>query len=221
MGSFSLNFFGFLAVTYTITGPAGVDSAPFSIGIYQSSDGLHTDNLAGTIDVTGNDGVAGDGLSPGTHTLWYIGSLNGLDCGQYYIAKLDCYNELVPTRRNDLVSAPLTGVFRDSDGSLYVILNNGNVRISQDAGTGGVMVNGGATAYENVSEIYVVTYSGNNTIDAAGVNVPMEIYGGSGSDTIYGGDGGNTIYGGTAGGNRSRRLWRRHDLRRRRRGKRR
>jgi hypothetical protein len=36
---------------------------------------------------------------------------------------------------------------------------------------------------------------------AAGVNVPLEIKGGSGSDTITGGDGGNTIYGGTAGGN--------------------
>ena len=44
--------------------------APFSIGIYESSDGLHTDNLVGTIDVAARTTwTETDDLSPGTHTL--------------------------------------------------------------------------------------------------------------------------------------------------------
>ena len=99
--------------------------APFSIGVYQSSDGLHTDSLVGTINVTGDNGIAGDGLSHGTHTLFYTGGLNGLDGGQYYIAKLDCYNEVAAISRINLITSPLSGIFQDTDGSLYILASSG------------------------------------------------------------------------------------------------
>ena len=62
-------------------------------------------------------------------------------------------------------------------------------------------IDGSTQAFQNASAINVVAYQGTNSIDAAGVTLPMTIYGGDGSDAITGGDGGNTIYGGTAGGN--------------------
>ena len=57
MNSFAVNADGQLAVTYTIT---GADSPPFTIGIYQSADGVQPTNLVGTIDVTAPD-LTGDG----------------------------------------------------------------------------------------------------------------------------------------------------------------
>ena len=55
------------------------------------------------------------------------------------------------------------------------------------------MTANGWTAYQGVDSPDVVTYAGDNTINAAGVDVPMTIFGGSGSDTIYGGAGFDTI----------------------------
>jgi hypothetical protein len=207
MNSFGVDSNGNLAVTYTIT---GVAAPSFSIGISQSTDGKQIGNLVGTIDVaSGTDDLAGnDALAVGTHTLEYTDDLGGLDAGQYYIAKLDAYDEVYETSKSDNLSAPLTGVFEDADGSLYVLAandgDNHNIAITQNASTGVISVtqdSGTPSTFATASEIYVSAYQGNNTIDAAGVNVPLEINGGSGSDTITGGDGGNTIYGGTAGGN--------------------
>ncbi len=180
-----------------------------SIGIYQSSDGLHTDDLAGTIDVSGENDLAGQyDLSAGTHTLEYSGDLNGLDGGRYYIAKLDCYNEVVETTKRDNIAAAVSGTFETSGGSVYVLSgatdSSGHTdNISQNSTTGDVtvVINGVSTTYPDTGMIYIVVYHGNNTINAAGVTAPLTIYGGDGSDVIHGGDGGNTIYGGTAGGN--------------------
>jgi hypothetical protein len=47
MNSFSANADGQLAVTYTIVGH---DAPPFSIGIYQSAEGVQPTNLVRTID---------------------------------------------------------------------------------------------------------------------------------------------------------------------------
>ena len=141
------------------------------------------------------------------HTLTYDGDLSGLDSGQYYLARLDAYEQVTETTKADNLSAPLSGVFEDSDGSLYAVTgldgNSHSLTFSQDAATGDLIVDldGSAQAFQNAGTINVVAYQGTNSIDAAGVNLPMTIYGGDGSDAITGGDGGNTIYGGTAGGN--------------------
>ncbi len=205
MNSFAVDDNGSLAVTYTVI---GADSPPFSIGIYQSSDGLHTDNLAGTIDVSDPADLTGAAAPGTTHTLEYSGDLNGLDGGRYYIAKLDCYNEVVETTKHDNISAAVSGAFQSSGGSLYVLSGPNDssghtINISQNGTTGAatVVINGVSTTYPDTGMIYIVVYHGNNTINATGVTVPLTIYGGDGSDTIHGGNGGNTIYGGTAGGN--------------------
>ena len=135
MDGFAIDGNGLPAVTYTITGTPGVDCAPFSIGIYQSADGLHTDNLVGTIDLRGEKDLNNtDDLSRGTHTLEYADGLSG--CAQYYIAKLDCYNEVVETSRNDNISAPLTGMFKQADGTVFVLgsatwIANDSVTVTQ------------------------------------------------------------------------------------------
>ena len=126
------------------------------------------------------------------------------------------------TTKSDNLSAPLTGVFQDGGGDLYVLTglnHNGlsgslypmtapditgdTLTFSQNAATGDLTVtlNGSSQTFASVGMVYVVTYHGVNSINAAGIGAPMVIYGGDGSDTITGGDGGNTIYGGTAGGN--------------------
>jgi hypothetical protein len=206
MNSFGVDSNGNLAVTYTVTGAA---ATPFSIGIYQSTDGKQAGNLVGTIDVSGENDLAGNNdLAVGSHTLEYLGDLGGLDAGQYYIAKLDAYDEVYETTKSDNLSAPLIGVFEDADGSLDVLAandgDNHDIEITQNTSTGAVSVtedSGAPLTFADAGEIYVMAYQGNDTISAADVIAPMEINGGSGSDTIVGGDGGNTIYGGLAGGN--------------------
>ena len=202
MGSFVVDPDGDLSVSYTINGE---DSAPFSIDIYQSDDGVQPTTLVGTIDVSDPANLVGSGTQ---HTLTYDDSLNGLDGGSYYLAQLDPYGQFSQTTTADnILTTPLTGVFQTPDGSIYVLTGldsaGHSVSFSQDSTTGDLTVtlDSSATTFQDADVIYVVTYHGVNTIDATGVNLAMTIYGGDGSDTICGGDGGNTIYGGTAGGN--------------------
>ena len=202
MDSFTANAHGQLAVTYTIVGQ---NAPPFSIGIYQSADGVQPTNLVGTINVSDSSDLTGGGGA--VHTLTYDGDLNGLDGGQYYLARLDAYDEVAETTKTDNLSAPLTGLFQDSDGSVYALTgldsSGHNVAFVQNPTSGDLTVNldGSVQTFQGVGTIYMVAYHGANTIDAAGVDLPMTVYGGDGHDTIIGGDGGNTIYGGTAGGN--------------------
>jgi Ca2+-binding RTX toxin-like protein len=203
MDSFSVDSNGLSAVTYEVTGAA---STPFSIGIYESTDGKQATTLVGTIDVSGQDDLAGNNaLAVGTHTLEYTGDLAGLAAGQYYIAKLDAYDEVYETSKSDNLSSPLTGVFQTPDGSLYVLAANDDdghsINVTQDSGAIAVSVDSTTSLFGGVSQLYIAAYQGTNTINAAGIDIPMTIDGGSGSDTITGGDGGNTIYGGTSGGN--------------------
>ncbi len=189
MGTFTVDSQGNLSVSYTITGE---DAPPFSIGIYQSADGVQPGALAGTIDVTDQADVSGGGT---THTLEYDGTLFGLANGQYYIAQLDCYSQVQETTRADNTSSPLMGIFETGDGSLYALtaMDGGSHTLvfSQDT-SGDVLVtlDGVTSTFQNVSTIYAVTYHGANTIDASGVTVPSELYGGDGPDTICSGSAG-------------------------------
>ena len=199
MNSFGVNADGQLAVTYTI---AGSNSAPFSIGIYQSVDGVQPTTLVGTIDVSDPADLTGNGT---VHTLTYDGDLNGLDGGQILSRQARRYDQVSEITKADN-AALLTGVFQTSDGVYALTGLNGSshsLTFSQDPLTGDLVINldGSSQTFQDAGTIYAVACQGTNTIDAAGVNSPMTIYGGDGSDTIIGGDGGNTIYGGTAGGN--------------------
>ena len=98
----------------------GDNAAPFSIGIYQSPDGVQPTTLVGTIDVSDSADLTGSSGTGTQHTLIYDGGLTGLDGGQYYLAKLDAYNQTFETSKSDNVSALLTGVFQDG-GDLYVL----------------------------------------------------------------------------------------------------
>jgi PKD repeat protein len=193
---FAVDDNGNLTVTYTINGE---DSPPFSIGIYQSADGIQPGALAGTIDVSDPGDLTGGGAQ---HTLVYQGGLNGLDGGQYYLAQLDYNAQVEQTTRANGTSAPLTGVYQDGDGSVYTLFGTDSashsLTFSQDT-SGDVTMNldGTATTYQNVPEIYVGAYQGSYNIDASGVTAPLTVYCGSGDDTVIGGQGNNQMYGGS------------------------
>ena len=100
-----------------------------------------------------------------------------------------------------------SGAYMDDSGNVSVVGatgTNNTAVLSQDATTGDLTVtlNGGTpVVFSDVASVIVSMPGGNDTINAAGVDLPMTVYGGTGSDTITGGDGGNLIYGGSAGGN--------------------
>jgi len=205
IGDFTVDSQGQLSVQYTITGG---NASPFSIGIYASPDGVQPAQLLQTIDVTDSLQLTGS-TNGDTHVAAIDAALGELTGADYLIAKLDAYGEVYEYSEADNISAPLTGVFQDGGGYLYVLTDPTDttaktVEISQNATTGDIsviMTGGSLQTFQYVSGITIVTYQGNNTINGSGVTAPMNIYGGSGSDTIHGGDGGNLIYGGTAGGN--------------------
>ncbi len=215
---FTVDQSGNLSVTYTINGE---DSPPFSIGIYGSPDGRQAGllpspsgggaggegGLLQTYDITDPTLLGGGGQ---TYTVSIPPDLNG-DSSPYLVAMLDCYDQVTETTKADNVSSPLSGVFQNGDGAVYVMGSdsvNETVTFSQNpsSGTTTVTINGAARDFTNASSLYVTTGGGSNTIDASGVNLPLTAYAGSGVDTIigsagsdeiYGGSGTDTIYGGT------------------------
>ena len=110
----------------------------------------------------------------------------------YLVAMLDCYDQVAETSKADNVSAALSGAFQNSDGAVYVLGSdsvNENMVFSQNpsAGTTTVTVNGVRPAIHRRGIALCSTGSGNDTIDASGVNLPLTAYAGSGTDTIIGG----------------------------------
>ena len=218
MDSFGVDSSGNLSVTYTINGE---DSPPFSIGIYGSPDGRQAGllpspsgggaggegGLLQTYDITDPTLLGGGGQ---TYTVSIPPDLSG-DSSPYLVAMLDCYDQVTETSKADNVSSPLSGVFQNGDGAVYVMGSdsvNENVTFLQNpaAGATTVTINGAAQQFSGAAALYVATGGGNDTIDASGVNLPLTAYAGSGSDTIigsagndeiYGGSGADTIYGGT------------------------
>ena len=136
-----------------------------------------------------------------TYTVSFAADLSG-DSSPYLIAMLDCNDEVAETNKDDNLSAALAGAFQNSDGGLYVLASDGvnqTVTFSQDpsSGTTTVTIDGSPQQFTNVSSVYVGTGSGNDTIDASGLTVPLTAYAGSGTDTIIGGQANNEIYGGS------------------------
>jgi hypothetical protein len=207
VGAFTVDDTGDLSVTYSITGPSEQSVAPFTIGIYGSPGGssFTPTELLQTYPVTDPSLLA----AGGPYTVTFAGDLGNLDTNCFLVADLDVYNDVRETTKADNVSAPLSGVFQTSDGTVYAFSAAGGavaangVLVSQDPTTGNVTVgvNGMNDTFASVSGVTIATPTGNNAIDGAGVTVPLTIYGGAGSDAIYGGAGGDTIYGGSAGGN--------------------
>ncbi len=187
---------GSISVTYTINGE---DSPPFSIGVFQSTDGIQPGPLVGTIDVSDPEDLTGGGTQ---HSVLYQGGLNGLDGGQFYLAQLDYNAQVEQTTRAFGTSTPLIGTYQDSDGSLYTLFgadsDSHGLAFSQDtSGAVTVGVDGTGTTFQNVSAIYVAAYQGSYTIDASGVSLPFTVDCGSGNDSVIGGEGKNEMYGGS------------------------
>ena len=145
-----------------------------------------------------------------TYTVSFPAGLSG-DSSPYLVAVLDCYDQVTETTKADNVSVPLSGVFQNGDGAVYVMGSdsvNETVTFSQNPSTGTTTVttSSGGQQFTGVPSLYVSTGGGNDTIDASGVDMPLTAYAGSGvntiigsagNDEIYGGSGADTIYGGT------------------------
>jgi Ca2+-binding RTX toxin-like protein len=204
MDAFTVDNAGDFSVSYTISGQ---EAEPFTIGVYGSPGGTsyQPTELLQTCPVTDPSLLA----VGGPYTVTFAADLGELDSNCFLVAYLDVYNNVRETTKADNVSAPLSGVFQTDDGSVYAFAPVtaadavNEVLVSQDSSTGDVTITLNRVDYlfSSVSGITIATPTGDNTIDAAGVSVPLTIYGGAGSDTIAGGDGGDTIYGGAAGGN--------------------
>ena len=197
MDSFQINAEGEATVSYGI---AGGDSPPFTIGIYARPTGRQTADLLQTYEVDDPALLTGGE----THTATFDADLTLLDDGNpYLIAKLDALDEVYETTKSDNRSAPLSGAFKTSDGTLYALADpavshSGSVGISQDpAGDISVALGGGpGQTFQQVSQISVTVCNGLDnaiTVDST-VTVPVTIDGGSGSDTIVdNGSGDDTI----------------------------
>ncbi len=196
MSGFDTDDNGSISVTYTINGE---DSPPFSIGVFQSADGIQPGALVGTIDVSDPEDLSGGGTQ---HSVVYQGGLNGLAGGQFYLAQLDYNAQVEQTTRAYCTSAPLIGTYQDSDGALYTLFgadgDSHGLGFSQDTSGNVTMdVDGTATTFQDVSAIYVAAYQGSYNIDASGVSIPFTAVCGSGNDSVIGGEGKNEMYGGS------------------------
>ena len=97
------------------------------------------------------------------HTLTYDGSLNGFNGSQpYYVANFDAYDQVSETTKADNVSAPLSGVFQTSDGSLYVLAGqtSGNTLSFSENDSGDVTLDGSSQTFPSAGTIYVATGDG-------------------------------------------------------------
>jgi len=208
MDAFTVDASGDFSVTYTIAGP---DAQPFTIGVYGSPGGssFPPTELLQTYPISDPSLLAGTAGGQ-TYTLTFAGDPGELDTNCYLVADLDVYNNVRETTKADNVSTlPLSGVFQTGDGNVYAFTPvaavgvNNTIGVMQAPISGDVTieVNGVSYTFASVSSVTIGTPTGDNTINAAGVTVPLTIYGGAGSDTITGGDGGDTIYGGAAGSN--------------------
>ena len=186
---------GNFAVTYTIDGE---DSAPFSIGIYGSPDGVQPATLLQTYEVDDPTMLTGGGA---VHTVSFAPDLSNAGSSQYLFAMLDCNQETYEMSRADNRSAALSGIFQNGDGGLVVLRGgsvNEGITITQDpsSGTTTLTINGTPQQFAGVTSIQVSATDGNDTVDASGVDLSVTIYAGAGSDNIIGGRGNNQLYGG-------------------------
>jgi hypothetical protein len=188
MGSFTVDSQGNLSVSYTINGE---DSPRFNIGIYGSPDGRQPSSLLQTYPITDPTLLGGGGQS---YTVTFPASLDSLSSSEYVVAQLDSGDAVEETSKGDNISAPLSGIFEQGDGTLFVLgnassLTNDNIALTQDL-AGNVIVNT-ADAYGNpltsntfsgVAAVILSTPGGNNTVSVdPSVTVPVSGYAGSGS----------------------------------------
>jgi hypothetical protein len=189
MGSFTVDSQGNLSVSYTINGE---DSPPFNIGIYGSPDGRQATTLLQTYPITDPTLLTGGGQA---HTATFPASLDSLSSSQYVIAQLDSGDAVEETSKADNISAPLSGIFEQGDGTLVVLgnassLTNDNIALTQDPVSGNVTVSTAdaegdpltSGTFSAVTSVIVSTPGGNNTVSVdPSVTVPVSGYAGSGS----------------------------------------
>jgi hypothetical protein len=188
IGSFTVDSQGNLSVSYTITGE---DSPPFSIGVYGSPDGRQATNLLQTYPITDPTLLGGGGQS---YTVTFPAALDSLSSSQYVIAELDSSDAVEETSKADDISAPLSGIFEQSDGTLFVLgnassLTNENISLTQDL-AGDVTVNTAdaegdpltSSTFSGVASVIISTPGGSNTVNVdPSVTVPVSAFAGPGS----------------------------------------
>ncbi len=192
MGTFTVDSQGNLSVTYTINGE---DSQPFSIGVYGSPDGVQLARLLQTYSVDDPTLLTGGGT---THIVTFPASLFRIDSSQYVIAQLDPGDAVQETSKADNISATLSGIFEEADGTLVVLgnatsLTNDGISLTQDLISGNVTVNTtdnngnplGSNTFAGVRSVIVSTPAGNNTlrIDPS-VTMPVSAYVGPSSNLL-------------------------------------
>jgi uncharacterized delta-60 repeat protein len=156
MDGFTVDTGGNLSVAYNITGAA---ATPFTIGVYSSVDGVQLGDMVQSVDVS--DPAL---LTVGAHTVTFAVQSGALSGGRYYVADLDAYDEVAETSKTDNESVPLAGVFKGSDGSLYIFTpttgaaETVSVANGAVAGTLNVTVNSVQQTFSGVSYIYATTY---------------------------------------------------------------
>jgi hypothetical protein len=192
VGSFTVDGQGNLSVSYTINGE---DSPPFNIGIYGSPDGRQATNLLQTYSITDPTLRAGGGQS---YTVTFPAAIDGINSSEYVIAQLDSGDAVEETTKGDNTSAPLSGIFEQSDGLLVVLgdassLTNDNISLTQDPVTGNVTVNTAdaegdplsSNTFSGVASVIISTPGGNNTVNVdPSVAVPVSAYAGTGSSVV-------------------------------------
>jgi hypothetical protein len=187
MGSFTVDSQGNLSVGYTVNGE---DSPPFLIGIYGSPDGVQPATLLQTYEVDDPTLLAGGGQS---YTAAFPASLDDIDSCEYVIAQHDSGDAVEETSKADNISAPLSGVFEQQDGTLVVLGNastlaNESISLTQDI-SGDVTVGTAdlagdpisSSTYSGVSSVIVDTPGGGNTVAVdPSVTVPVSVFAGPG-----------------------------------------
>jgi len=177
-----------LKVTYTITSSQGY-AAPFTIGIYSTTDGQTPGTLLASIPVTDDQSLQ----AGSQHELVVIPDLEEVD-GDYSL--LAVTDGDVTTSNN---SWPLTsGAFNSQDSIVHVFGSGSGDQISiSPSSIDGTL---GATQLSyplssGISEVHVQASAGDDTIDASTATATLVAYGGPGNDTITGSDRDDLLYG--------------------------